>query len=81
MTGRIVTLVCSLTLVAFICCSCSSGGSTPPAVAPIDKSAMKQTGQGGVKAAGGGGVAGYPVDAKPGEKVGPPPSGSKAGGG
>jgi len=84
MSGRSLILLAGLLGVGLVCCSCNSdsGTSAGTATAKVpDKSAMKQQGAGGVKAAGGGGVAGYPEDAKPGEKVGAPPSGGKAGGG
>jgi hypothetical protein len=85
MIGHKVILLVCLSVVAMVCCSCGndSAPSTPFAkeAAPPEQSKMAQQGAGGVKARAGGGVAGLPEDAKPGEKVGAPSSGSKAGGG
>ena len=83
MIGQKVVLVAGLTLVAMLCCSCSSdaGTSTTQPITPPDPSKLPQQGLGGVKARSGGGMAGLPEDAKPGEKVGPPPAGGKSGGG
>jgi len=84
MIGRLMSLMAGLTLVAVMCCSCNSdagaNSATQPAKAP-DASTLKQQGAGGVKARSGGGVAGLPEDAKPGEKVGAPPPGGKSAGG
>jgi len=84
MIGKKVTLVAALAMVAMVCCSCSStGGADPNAqkVTPPDPSQLKQTGAGGVKARGGGGLAGLPQQAQPGEHVGAPGAGVKAAGG
>jgi len=80
-----------LLIVAAVCCSCgndsgvSSAGLTDSQkaaqAAARDPANLKQQGAGGVKARGGGGLVGPPEDAKPGEHVGPPPAGGKAGGG
>jgi hypothetical protein len=83
MIGRNVILMIGIVMAAIVCCSCSSGGDTPAAgaIKAPDPAALPQQGVGGVKARSGGGMAGYPEDAKPGEKVGPPPAGGKVPGG
>jgi len=83
MIGRNAILVLGLTMAAIVCSSCSSdsGGPAASAVKAPDPASLPQQGAGGVKARSGGGVAGLPEDAKPGEKVGPPPSGAKVPGG
>jgi len=76
----------ALLLVGVICTSCNSVGSDtgPSATAqtPEQKAAAAaKAGESPAKVNNGGGAAPFPQSAKPGEKVGPPGSGSKAGGG
>lgn len=80
---RLAIGVVGLLVSGIVCSSCGlDAGTAKEGLTPqqLEEAKTKQKGVGGVKAQMGGGVMPAPEIPKPGEHVGPPPSGGKAGG-